>query len=329
MGSGEWTWRRLTTAAVVGFVTVTAVVLLASALGPLPVVIGLASALGAGLLLLPPVRRMLGRHQDRQKAVRERAEQQHRWAARGDARGVYGQEAADLMRAVAPPSYSATPAKPPGPDLPVAEIVHTEKELIALLADRLPSWRYAAFVSVLVQRRAAVIGRIRDARMGFAQPSGPVFRTDTEAAVFFAAQLSELGDLIGQIDDVMSSAAFQEVFGSPHDGDSADANGIVHAAHRLMDYHDRLLSLSERCRAVRVPHDCRELQRDFALLTAVPLNGFTAFIEEFSDRVSEMADVARYATGDVQLDPVQLRLSDDDEILQRISERLQEISHNG
>jgi len=264
---------------------------------------------------------------DSQQVVRERAEQQHRWAVRGDARGVYGEQGAEMMRALGPGS-AATPPKPPGPDLPVATVVHSAAELAALLADRLPSWRYAAFVSVLVQRRAAVLGRLRDARLGFTQPTGSRCATDVEAGHFFAEQLSDLSDLIGQIDVLMSSTAFHAVFGSPHDGDSADADGIVHAAHRLMDYHDRLLSLSERCRAARVPRDCRGLQRDFALLTAVPLEAFSTFIDEFCDRVSEMADVARYATGDVQLDSVELRLCDDDDILLRVSARLREIARN-
>lgn len=274
-------------------------------------------------------RRLNAAERAREQAIRERAEQQHRWAARGDARGVYGQEGAELMRSLPPDSGTAAPAKPPGAELPVAEVVHTEHELGALLAARLPSWRYAAFVSVLVQRRAAVMTRLRDARMGFTESTGPVFGTDFEAASFFAERLSELSDLVSHIDGLMSSTAFQGVFGSPHDGDSADADGIVHAAHRLMDLHDRLLSLSERSQSVRVPHDCRGLQRDFALLTAATLGGFTTFIEELSDRVSEMADVARYATGDVQLDPVQLRLADDDDVLHRISERLQQISRTG
>lgn len=273
-------------------------------------------------------RRREARH-ERDEAMRRRAEEQDRWAASGDPRGVYGPEGAPLMRNLSDSPPTGARRSPPGPDLAVAEIVHTEAELTALLAARLPSWRYAAFVSVLVQRRAAVQSRLRDARMGYleaAEPSGPVLRTAAEAGLFFTERLGDLSDLIGQVDAFMLSAAFQEVFGDPHDGDSADAGGLLHAAHRLMDYHDRLLALSERCRAVRTPIDCRDLQRDFAVLTAVPLDGFTAFIDEFARRVDQMADVARYATGDVELEPVALSMDDDARVVERVSARLQQIS---
>lgn len=290
--------------------------------------VGVLAALAAGgYRLYPRMRRVVSATQQHRAELLDRAEQQHRWAARGDSRGVYGSEGADLMRAV-PPEPPA-PRQPPGPDLPVAEVVRTEAELTKLLADRLPNWRYAAFVSVLVQRRDAVASRLRDARMGFSVPTGPVLSTRDETSLFFTDRLEELSDLVGGVEAVMLTAAFQQVFGDPHDGDSADADGIVHAGHRLMDYHDRAVSLSERCRAVRVPYDCRDLQEDFVLLTAVPLDGFATFIDVFSQRVLEMADVARYATGDVQLDTVELRITDDDEVLDRISARLQQISRSG
>ncbi len=298
------------------------------------VVLAAAVATG-GYLLYPRLRQARRSAEQRREEVRQRAEQQHRWAVRGDSRGVYGPDGAALMRAVAPSPVApslAQPARPgpPGPDLPVAEVVLTEADLTTLLADRLPNWRYAAFVSVLVQRRAAVGARLRDARMGFyaagADRTGPALSTHGETGLFFTERLSELSDLIGQIDAFMLSVAFQQVFGDPHDGDSADAEGILHAARRLMDYHDRLLSLSEQCRAVRVPFDCRDLQRDFGLLAAVPLDAFATFIDVFALRVVEMGDVARYATGDVQLDTVELRVTDDNGIVERVSARLQQIS---
>lgn len=283
------------------------------------------------------MRGWMARRRRERAALRERAEQQDRWAARGDTRGIYGPDGATLMRAVEPAPGRVTPLTPPGPDLAVAEVVGTDAELRELLAARLPNWRYAAFVSVLVQRRAAVADRLRDVRMGFAAAPGPTLSTAVETALFCTERLAELSELIDGIDSIMASTAFQEVFGAPHDGDSADADAdsdsdsdaIVHAAGRLMDYHDRALSLAERCRAVRVPADCRELQRDLALVALLPLDGFVGFIDQFRIRVREMADVARYATGDVQLDPVQLTVADDDEVLERVSARLRRIAAGG
>ena len=176
--------------------------------------------------------------------LRARADQQNSWATRGDMRGVYGTEGAELMGALA----RETPIIPPGDQLAVATVVSSAAELAEMLNKKQPCWRYAAFVSVAVQRRDAVATRVRDARMGFGRPGGEVVRTDFDAGRFFTERLADLSELIGQIDDFMLSPAFQHVFGDPHDEDSADADGIVHAANRLMDYHESLLRLSERSR---------------------------------------------------------------------------------
>lgn len=254
--------------------------------------------------------------------LRSRADQQNSWAARGDIRGVYGSEGAELMRTLSP----KTAIIPPGDGIEVGTVVQTSAELSAMLEKRPPCWRYAVFVSVAVQRRDAAAARVRDVRMGFARPGAEVLRTEFEAGRFFTERLSDLSGLIGQIEDFMLSPAFQQSFGDPHDENSADADGIVHAANRLMDYHESLLSLSERARGASVPHGCAGLQRDFGLLTVLPIEGFNTFLEDFIDRVAEMGDVVRYATGDVQLDNVELGVTCDDELLGRISRRLQELT---
>jgi len=267
----------------------------------------------------------------RRQQIRERADEQHRWASRGDARGVYGADGAELMREVFPaPTLPRPPMPRPAPeDIEVAEVVHTRAELHAMLTRKPQCWRYAAFVSVLVQRRAAVAARLRDARLGFAEPSGETASTGYVVAHFFADRMSELSEIVEQVDDFMLSPAFGEVFGDPHDGDSADADGVVHTANRLMDYHDRLLTLSERCRGVTVPHSYGELQRDAGQLMVIPLEGYTTFIDDFIGRVTEMHDVARYAPGDVQLDPVMLSITDDDELISRVGRQISRVAREG
>lgn len=299
-----------------------ALIIAAAKAGPLPVVIAVAGLFVAGLTIYPRIRQALAADHQSRQAIRAHADQQNNWAARGDLRGVYGTEGAEVMRSLSPDRR----VTPPGAGAPVATVVHTDAELKTLVQEKLPCWRYAAFVSILVQRRAAVQSRLRDARTGFAIPSGRAIGTDAEAGLFFTEQLTELSDDIEQIDDFMLSPAFQSVFGDPHDENSADADGIAHAAHRLMDYHERLLTLSERCRSIGVPNDCRDLQRDVARLTLLPLEGFETFIQTFIVRVDEMADVARYATGDMQLDPVELGVEDDDDLMARVFARLREIS---
>lgn len=261
----------------------------------------------------------------REDELRARADQQNSWASRGDMRGVYGADGAELMRTLSP----KTPITPPGDELEVATVVHGTAELAAMLEKRPPCWRYAAFVSVAVQRRAAVADRVRDARMGFARPTGEMVHTDFETGRFFTDRLADLSELIGQIDDFMFSLAFQQAFGDPHDENSADADGIVHAAGRLMDFHESLLTLAERSRGVRVPYGCADLQRDFGQLAALPIEGFSTFLDDFTERVAEMGDVARYATGDVQLDNVELGVSCDDALLERVSQKLQQLARSG
>ena len=300
-----------------------ALILAAYFLGPIPAMVGAAGLFFGGRALYPRYRKRVENQRRHQSEVRARADEQHRWASRGDLRGVYGTEGAELMRAVSPPAQII----PPGDDLVVATVVHTPAELTAMLADKPPAWRYAAFVSVLVQRQAVVQDRVRDARMGFARPTGETVGTDVEAGLFFTDRLADLSRLIGQIDGFMLSPAFQGVFGDREE--QADADGIVHAAHRLMDYHDEMLALTERCRSVRVPWTCMDLQRDMGLLAVVPVEGFNTFVKDFTDRIAESADVARYATGDVQLDPVTLSVTDDDDLLGRVSMRLQQIARSG
>ena len=278
--------------------------------------------------LYPRTRPDRALEQRRHDEVRQRADQQHIWAARGDDRGVYGTAGAELMREVIPPPSLPPPSapRPPPEDIPVAEVVHTHAELDALLTEKAQCWRYAAFVSVLVQRRAAVAARLRDARLGFGQPSGEAASTGVVVAHFFTDRLGELSEIVEQVNDFMLTPAFSEVFGDPHDGDSADGDGIVHTANRLMDYHDRLLALSERCRAVTVPHRYAELQRDAGLLMVIPLEGYHRFIEDFIGRIAEMHDVARYAPGDVQLDPVVLSITDDDELISRVGHHISHLA---
>jgi hypothetical protein len=276
-----------------------------------------------GRAVYPRVRTDLAVEQQRQQEIRERADEQHRWASRGDTRGVYGSEGAELMREVLPAPVLPHPAPE---NIEVAEVVHTRAELDAMLTKKPQCWRYAAFVSVLVQRRAAVAARLRDARLGFAEPSGETASTSFVVAHFFTDRMAELSEIVEQVDDFMLSPAFNEVFGDPHDGDSADADGIIHTANRLMDYHDRLLALSERCRGVTVPHRYAELQRDCGLLMVIPLEGYTTFIDDFVGRIVEMHDVARYARGDVLLDPVLLSITDDDELISRVGRQISQVA---
>ena len=298
-------------------------ILCAYLLGPVAALVVATGLFFGGRALYPRVRGQVDSRRRRTEEVRARADEQHRWASRGDIRGVYGTEGAALMRAASPPPSAPPQIDPPGEDLVVADVVHTQAELGAMLTEKPPAWRYAAFVSILVQRRAVLLDRIRVARMGFARSTGETVRTDLEAGLFFSERFSDLGQLIDHLDSFMLAPAFQGVFGDREE--HADADGIVHAAHRLMDYHDQLLALTERCRGITIPWSCADLQRDMSQLTVLPVEAFDTFITDLTARVAEAADVARYATGDVQLDPVMFSVRDDGDLISRVSGQLQKI----
>jgi hypothetical protein len=116
------------------------------------------------------------------------------------------------------------------------------------------------------------------------------------------------------------------VFGEPGDEGSADADGILHAANRLMDYHERFLGLAERCRGLAAPSRYTGLLRDLAHLMDAPLAGYRRFINEFVERVGEMPELLHYGRGTIELDPVLLHMEADDKLLERISKQLNQIS---
>ena len=116
------------------------------------------------------------------------------------------------------------------------------------------------------------------------------------------------------------------MFGEPGDEGSADADGILHAANRLMDYHERFLGLAERCRGLAAPSCYAGLLRDVAHLMDAPLAGYRKFINEFAERVGEMPEMLHYARGTIELDPVLLHIETDDKLLERISKQLNQIA---
>ena len=244
-----------------------------------------------------------------------RADRQNRLAQRGDARGVYGVEGAELMR-------DFTPAPPPNPpDGTIAAVANTAGELTTLLADKPPGWRWAAFASVLVQRRAKVRARVRDVRLGYATTRSHA-GSGVEVARLVTASMDELVKLVGQTEAFMLTPAFMEVFGHRDDESTADAEGIVQVANRLMDYHDRFLALAERCRDVDTPTKYSGLMRDCCQLMIIPLDGYETFIDDFTDCIARMPDLMRHGSGTVEADPISLHMSVDDELLKRVTRQV-------
>lgn len=252
-----------------------------------------------------------------------RADRQHQWARRGDSRGVYGVAGAELMRSISP-ELRSTPPDAPAEDIQVAGVATTKDGLAALLAEKTPCWRWAVFASVLVQRRAAVASRVRDCRLSYATPSGVRGYGGLDVRWFVQERIHDLHQLSRQEQAFMATPAFREVFGSPDDEATADAEGIVHVANRLMDYHDRFLALAERCRDYEAPSQYTDLMRDVRRLMTIPVESHHAFIDDFVDRVAELPELMRYGRGTIHTDPVVLDMDYDDRLDQRINRQLQE-----
>jgi hypothetical protein len=250
-----------------------------------------------------------------------RADRQNRMAQRGDARGVYGVAGADLMRDISP-EPPAMPSRALGDDVVIAALANTAAEMSRLLDDKSPGWRWAAFASVLTQRRAAVRPRVRDVRLGFATPTGGYVRSGAEVAQFVTASMDELLKLVGQTEAFMLTPAFMEVFGQHGDESTADAEGIVQVANRLMDYHERFLKLAERCRDFDTPARYSGLMQDCGQLMNIPLDGYDTFVDDFTEFIARMPDMMRYGRGTVEADPISLHMSVDDALTTRISRQI-------
>jgi hypothetical protein len=126
-----------------------------------------------------------------------------------------------------------------------------------------------------------------------------------------------------QIDGFMTAPAFMATL-NPGDESGGDAEAIEHVANRLMDYHDRLLELSERCRSVTPPSYYADVVADCARVINRLLQGYRDFIAELIDVVEALPKFLRYADGDIDLGSLALDLDIDG--VTRLRKRLNAIS---
>jgi hypothetical protein len=208
-----------------------------------------------------------------------------------------------------------------------AEVVHTSGELDDLFIGKAHNWRYAGFVSVLVQRRASVQSRLRDHLFAYAKPTGERARDGREVAQFVIDSLQDYSQIAHQMTEFMQSPPFVAIICSPHDEASADAESVHHAAMRLMDFYDRILAFSERARGLAAPSDYSDLLNNVALLADSGLNGFQGFIDEFVERVAEMpAILLAAAGGQVKGEPIVLAVESPTELIDTIVDQLKAIA---
>lgn len=202
----------------------------------------------------------------------------------------------------------------------IAQVATTEEGLQRLMADKPPAWPWALFTSVALQRRNAVLGRLRTVTSGY-QPRLGVAPLSGQAYSVAARQAFDvILDTVAQLEQFILSPAFKGAFGDDGDERSADPDAVVGIAHRLMDYHEMFLRQAEICHQTPVASEALTLVRDVGALTLCPLIGYEQFIRTFCDRIGEAQDLLPYTDPDtvIALENVNLSMDIPDGLTERI-----------
>jgi hypothetical protein len=111
--------------AVVVFVVLPAVAI-ANSQWLLAAVVALVGIFFGGRALLPVLRERRATSIARAEELKYRANQQNRWARRGDSRGIYGPAGAEIMRTIQP-KLPQMPSAETQPDVQIASIADNRK----------------------------------------------------------------------------------------------------------------------------------------------------------------------------------------------------------
>jgi hypothetical protein len=260
----------------------------------------------------------------REVELKLRADRHMRWTMSGDSRAVYGPEGATATHAVSPPpALPGSDENADGDSVAVATMGATADERATLVREKPSGWTWALFASVLAQRRNAVLPRLRDSELEFSPSAGIPVYSGTELAIILFGFVDEMLSIARQIDGFMAAPAFMATL-NPADEHGGDAEAIEHVANRLMDYHDRLLELSERCRGVTPSSYHRDVVAECARVINRLLQGYRDFIAELVDVVEALPKFLRHADGDVHLGSLALDL--DIKGVSHLTKRLDAIS---
>ncbi len=224
-----------------------------------------------------------------------------------------------------------TPQRILPPDAKSAMIAHvaTSKEALArLIADKPRTWPWAVFTSVLLQRRNDVQARLRAVASGYQPRPGLAPITGQAYTMTAYHAMSAITDYVGQLEQFMLSPGFTGVFGAAGDESSADHDGIVSAANRMMDYHEAFLAQAESCLQTPVNPDVRTFVADMGAFTLCPLVGYEQFFLTLCARIGEAQDLLPYTTEDtvVALDDATLSIRIPDGLSERITGHIKSFS---
>jgi hypothetical protein len=284
-------------------------------------IVGAAAVIGLSVGIYYASRAAIQRAEERQRLterreeeLRIRAERQRRWTLLGDSRAVYGKDGEALTRAVSEP--------PADDDRPIARMATTAGELAALKRDKPQAWEHALFASVLMQRTSAVLPRLRDSELGFTASGSMHVSTGPYLASALSDLLDQMLATTQQLAAFVNARAFMAAFGRGGGDGEPDAEAVEHIAHRLMDYQERLLELSEQCRELAAPSAYTDVIADCARLLDMPLQGIRGFTAEYVDIIEALPRVLEHATGTIHLGGLALDLDVDDDLLSRTEKRL-------
>ncbi|BBX18663.1 hypothetical protein [Mycolicibacterium duvalii] len=258
------------------------------------------------------------RAREREKDLKIRADRQHRWELIGDDRAVYGADGAAAMRRVTDDGTDDE-----DDDLPIATIARSPYELAVLRTGRAQQWHWALFASILLQRRESLASRLRDSALGFVPPTAVRIDSGTHLAQRIYSVLDQLLELMQQIEAFLSAPSFMRALDKG--GVEPDAATIEHVANRLMDYHLRLLELSEEGRSFSASAAYTDVLRDCARVLHQPLEGFRVFIDEFVELVDAFPRLLAHAKGTIDVGAIVLELDTDYAVLDRLTTRLTEL----
>lgn len=285
-------------------------------------IVGAAALIGLSVGIYYASRAAIQRAEERQRLaerredeLRIRAERQRRWTLLGDSRAVYGKDGEAPTRAVAQPPADDD-------DRPIARMATTAGELAALKRDKPQAWEHALFASVLMQRTSAVLPRLRDSELGFTASGSMRVSTGPYLASALSDLLDQMLATTQQLAAFVNARAFMAAFGRGGGAAEPDAEGVEHIAHRLMDYQERLLELSEQCRELAAPSAYTDVIADCARLLDMPLQGIRDFTAEYVEIIEALPRVLEHATGTIHLGGLALDLDVDDDLLSTTEKRL-------
>jgi hypothetical protein len=194
-----------------------------------------------------------------------------------------------------------------------------------MLQEKPPGWAWAAFASAVFQRWAALEERKVAQVVGAPVPPTGRLRTGREVAHFVGAHMRAADDVVAEVADFLRTPAFAAAFGLPGDESTADAEGLLRAAHHLGDRYERLLEVAEDCRRHSVPRQYEVLVKGCTQFVNRHLQDFAGFVDDVLERQETVQQAVLSGQGCEQVEALRLHITTDDRLVWSILDRLQAI----